>query len=52
MQAWGSSKTHLDTTRIKVLQRRAKMLGTGMCTKENKVEFLEVSKELNDLLRK
>ncbi|XP_023926559.1 uncharacterized protein LOC112037983 [Quercus suber] len=52
LQAWGSSKTHPDTDKIKVLQKRVETLGRGVCTEENKVEFLEVSKELDDLLRK
>uniref|UniRef100_A0A7N2N012 Reverse transcriptase n=1 Tax=Quercus lobata TaxID=97700 RepID=A0A7N2N012_QUELO len=52
LHAWGSSKTYPDIDRIKVLQRRAESLGTAECTEENKNEFLAVSKELDDLLRK
>ncbi|XP_050281711.1 uncharacterized protein LOC126722610 [Quercus robur] len=52
LHAWGSSKIHPDTEKIMALQRKAETLGIGVCTQENKVEFLEVSKELDDLLHK
>ena len=52
LHAWGASKTHLDTERIKVLQKRIEVLNMSECTEGNKVEFSMVSKELDDLLLK
>ena len=52
LHAWGASKTHLDTERIKVLQKRIEVLNMSECTEGNKAEFSMVSKELDDLLLK
>ena len=52
LHAWGASKTHPDTEKIKALQKRIEVLNMGECTEENKAEFLLVSKELDDLLLK
>ena len=52
LHAWGALKTHPDTKRIKALQRRIEVLNMGECIEENRVEFLLVSKELDDLLLK
>ena len=52
LHAWGVSKTHPDTERKKVLQKRIEVLNMSECTEENKAEFSRVSKELDDLLLK
>ena len=52
LHAWGASKTHPDTEKIKALQKRIEVLNMGECTEENKTEFLMVNKELDDLLLK
>lgn len=51
MQAWGSSRTHLDAKEIKQLQTRVELLQAEECTVENRAEFLEVSKKLDNFLR-
>ena len=50
--AWGSSKTNPDTEEIKHLQQRIEAPNSAEATIENRVEFLEVSKKMDDLLRK
>ena len=50
--AWGSSKTNPDTEEIKRLQQRIKALNSAEATIENRAEFLEVGKKMDDLLRK
>ncbi|XP_050257533.1 uncharacterized protein LOC126702755 [Quercus robur] len=51
LQAWGSSRTHPDAKEIKQLQTRVEVLQAEECTVENRAEFLEVSKKLDNLLR-
>ena len=50
--AWGSSKTHPNTEEIKNLQKQIERLNCEELTVEKKAEFLEVSKQLDDLLLK
>lgn len=52
LHAWGSSKTHPDTEKIKKLQKQVERLNANAPTEESKVEFLEVSRKLDDLLAK
>ena len=52
LHAWGVSKTHPDTERIKVLQKIIEVLNMGEYTEGNKAEVSMVSKELDDLLLK
>ena len=47
---WGSAKP--DETAIKELQKWLDKLNKAENTKENKAEFLEVSKQMDDLLQK
>ena len=51
LQAWGSSRTHPDAKEIKQLQTRVEVLQAEECTVENRAEFLEMSKKLDNLLR-
>lgn len=50
--AWGASKTHPDTEEVKRLQKKIKELNYADYTEEKKMEFLETSKKLDELLRK
>ena len=50
--AWGTSKTHLDTEEIKRLQTKVEELNCEDYMEEKKVEFLETSKKLDELLRR
>ena len=50
--AWGVSKTHPDAEEIKRLQKKIEALTIGELNEENKAEFTEVSKRLDDLLTK
>lgn len=50
--AWGSSKTNPDTEEIKHLQHQIEALNSEETTVENRVEFLEVNKKMDDLLLK
>ena len=52
LHAWGSSRTHPDTERIKALQKRVEDFNKGETTDDSKAEFLVISKELDDLLMK
>ena len=52
LSAQGFSKTYLDIEEIKNLQKQVDKMNCGELTEENKVEFLEVSKRLDDLLLK
>ena len=52
LSAWGSSKTHPNTEEIKNLQKQIERLNCEELTVERKAEFLEVSKQLDDLLLK
>ena len=50
--AWGSSNTHRDTEEIKRLQKKIEVLNSTNYTEGNKVEFLETSKKLDEVLRR
>nr|XP_023928291.1 uncharacterized protein LOC112039640 [Quercus suber] len=52
LQAWGASKTHPDEVKIKRLQKRVEGLSMAEPTVENRNEFLDASKILDDLLLK
>ena len=52
LNAWGSSRTHPNTEKIKRLQKQVKALSTGELTEESKEVWLTTSKELDDLLLK
>ena len=52
LHAWGVSKTHPNTERVNVLQKRIEVLNMGEYTEGNKAEVSMVSKELDDLLLK
>nr|XP_023928295.1 uncharacterized protein LOC112039646 [Quercus suber] len=52
LQAWGASKTHPDEVEIKRLQKRVEELSMAEPTVENRNEFLDASKILDDLLLK
>ena len=47
---WGSART--DEAAIKELQKRLDRLNEAENTEENKAEFLDVSKQMDDLLQK
>ena len=49
MHAWGSSKTIEE---IKRLQKKLEVLNAKEMTKDGRSEFLEMSKQLDDLLLK
>lgn len=49
---WGLSKTKSNTEEIKLLQKKLDVLNSEEVTEESRVEFLEVSKTLDDLLMK
>ena len=50
--AWGSTKTHPANEEIKQLQNKIEALNCSDYTEESKVEFLVLSRKLDDLLRK
>ena len=52
LRAWGFSKAKLNSEDIKQLQKRLENLNMKVTTEASKAEFLEVSKELDDLLMK
>ena len=52
MHTWGSSKTKPKTDEIKGLQKKLEVLNAMEMTEDSKSEFLEVSKQLDDLLLK
>ena len=52
MRLWGLSKTKPNVEEIKILQKKLEVLNSGVVTEESKGEFLEVSKNLDDLLMK
>ena len=52
LRAWRISKARPNSEDIKQLQKRLENLNMEVTTKAPKVEFLEVSKELDDLLLK
>ena len=49
---WGLSKTKHNAKEIKSLQRKLEELNSEVVTKESRAEFLEVNKNLDDLLMK
>ena len=52
LHSWGSTRTHPDTERIKVLQKRVEAINMGELTEGNRSDFLLASKELDSLLMK
>ncbi|XP_075636847.1 uncharacterized protein LOC142609101 [Castanea sativa] len=50
LTAWGSAKP--DEVALKELQKRLDMLNEVEASEENRVEFLDVSKQMDDLLQK
>ena len=49
---WGASKTHPGVEEIKHLQKRIEVLNRAPPTQQNRSEFLQASKELDEWLRK
>ena len=49
LHAWGSSRTHPNTEKIKRLQKQVEALSTGELTEESKEVWLTTSKELDAL---
>ena len=49
---WGGSKTHPGIEEIKNLQKRIKVLNWAPPTQQNRSDFLQASKELDEWLRK
>ena len=52
LHSWGSTRTHPDIERIKVLQKKVETINMGELTKGNRLDFLLASKELDSLLLK
>ena len=52
LRLWGLSKTKPNVEEIKILQKKLEVLNSGVVTEESRAEFLEVSKNLDDLLMK
>ena len=52
MNAWGSSKTKPETEEIKRLQKKLEVLNANEMIEESRREFLDVSKQLDDLMLK
>ena len=52
LHAWGSSKTKSEIEEIKRLQKKLEVMNECELTEESKIEFLCVSKQLDDLLLK
>ena len=52
LRMWGLSKTKHNAKEIKSLQRKLEELNSEVVTKESRAEFLEVNKNLDDLLMK
>ena len=53
LQAWGSSKSEPNDVAIKTLQNRLEVLNSvEVVTEESKADYLNVSKQLDDLLLK
>ena len=52
LMAWGSTKTEPNVAAIKELQKRLDRLNEAETTKDSKVEYLEVSKQMDELLQK
>ena len=49
---WGASKTHPGTEEIKNLQKRIEVLNRAPPTHQNRSEFLQASRELDEWLKK
>ena len=49
---WGASKTHPGVEEIKLLQKRIELLNRAPPTQQNRSEFLQASRELDEWLRK
>ena len=52
LKAWRDTRTRLDEEEIKSLQNQLKRINRADTTDESKVEYLEISKQLDDLLLK
>ena len=52
LQAWGASKTHSGIEEIKNLQKRIEVLNQAPPIQQNRSDFLQASKELDEWLRK
>jgi len=52
LMAWGLAKTKLDVAVIKELQKRLDRLNEAETTEDSKAEYLEVSKQMDELLQK
>ncbi|XP_075659172.1 uncharacterized protein LOC142629066 [Castanea sativa] len=52
LRMWGLSKTKPNAKEIKLLQKKLEVLNSEAVTEESRAEFLEVSKNFNDLLMK
>ena len=52
MNAWGSLKTKPKIEEIKRLQKKLEVLNAEEMTEDSRSKFLEVSKQLDDLLLK
>ena len=52
LQAWGASKTHYGIEEIKNLQKRIEVLNRAPPIQQNRSDFLQASKELDEWLRK
>ena len=52
MNAWGSLKTKPETKEIKRIQKKLEVLNAEEMIEDSKREFLDVSKQLNNLMLK
>ena len=52
LKAWGDTKTRPEEEEVKSLQNRLDRINRDVTTDESKVEYLAVSKQLDDLLLK
>ena len=52
LKAWGDTKTRPEEEEVKSLQNRLDRINRDVTTDESKVEYLEISNQLDDLLLK
>ena len=52
LKAWGDTRTRPKEEEIKSLQNRLDRINRAVTTDESKVEYLAISKQLDDLLLK
>jgi len=52
LNAWGSLKTKPETKEIKRIQKKLEVLNAEEMIEDSRREFLDVSKQLNDLMLK